>query len=142
MNFPTASAEIIHAGNCFAFGEYIACVYQSMSAAEMGLRALASHLGVTLPYPIELADWGKLLGEIEEKIQNMQKPPKTADKDEELSFCSDAMALFRHFKNAYRNHIAHARAHYDERQAQSIMDRTREFIELLATQLKEPDFVE
>lgn len=135
--FPTASKDLGHAGNCFASEEYTACVYHSMRALEIGLRSLCLYLELTFRKPIELTEWGTLIGDLEKKIEQMQNLPKTIERENELSFCSHALALFRHFKNAYRNPVSHARAYYEEDEAKSIMERTKEFLEGLSNKLSE-----
>jgi Skp family chaperone for outer membrane proteins len=109
-----------------------------MRAAEIGLRALAVYLGITLPLPLELAGWQELINKIESEIKaKRQNLAKGSVKDEELKFCSNAVALFAHLNDAYRIHVAHARQIYEEDQARSILDRTKEFLESLATKIKE-----
>jgi HEPN domain-containing protein len=137
--FPKSSREIVHAGNCFATGEYTACVFHCMRAVELGLRSMAIDLGVSLSHPIELAEWKTLIDQIEIKIKDMHKLPKSEEKNKNITFYSDAASQFRYFKDAYRHHVAHAREIYEEDQAKSIMDRTREFLEGLATRIKEPE---
>ena len=138
-HFPQASRELLHAGNCFAVGEYTACVFHSMRAIELGLRAMAAALNVMLPHPIELAEWAVLIKHIDVKIKEMQELPRGADKDEKVTFYANAASQFRYFRDAYRHHVAHARETYGEDQARSILDRTKEFLESLAPKLSEPD---
>jgi HEPN domain-containing protein len=135
--FPNSSKELINAGNCYAIGEYTACVFHSMRAAELGLRALAKHLGVAFPFPIELADWHNIIDKVESEIKSMKQLPKGKEKDEELRFCSSAAAQFRYFKDAYRIFVAHARETYDEFKALTIMDHTLKFIENLSIKISE-----
>ena len=139
QSFPDAAIEVFHAGNCFATGEYTACVFHSMRAVELGLRAMAIALNVTLSHPIELAEWQALISNIETKIKEMQQLSKSTNKDENITFYSDAASQFRYFRDAYRHHVAHARKNYEEDQAKSIMDRTEEFLKSLATKLSEPN---
>ena len=135
--FSESSKELVKAGNCYAVGEDTACVFHAMRAAELGLRSLAKHLGVTFPFPLELADWQNIIDKIESAIKNLNKLPKGAEKDKELQFCSAAAAQFRYFKEAYRKHVAHARESYDEHQSLSIMEHTLEFINNLSQKLSE-----
>ena len=58
--FPDASRELIKAGNCYATGEYTACVFHSMRATEIGLRSLAKYIDISFPYPLEFAEWQKI----------------------------------------------------------------------------------
>ncbi len=136
-SFPNASKELIGAGNCYAVGEYTACVFHSMRAAEIGLRTLAKHLNVTFPFPIELADWNNIIDKIDHEIKSMKQLPKGSKKDEELKFFSAAAAQFRYFKDAYRIFVAHARETYDEGQAFSIMQGTVDFLDSLSSKLSE-----
>jgi hypothetical protein len=56
--FPTASKEMVAAGNSLAVGLYTACVFHSMRAAEIGVRVLGNALGVSFPDKLlELAEW-------------------------------------------------------------------------------------
>lgn len=136
-NFPESSKDLIRAGNCFALGEYTASVFHSMCAAERGMRAWAIQLDITFSHPLNLADWKIVVEQIESKIKAMQNLSKSAQKDDVLSFCSAAGVHFRYLKDAYRIHVMHARETYDEGQALSIMEHTKEFLEGLSSKLKE-----
>lgn len=135
--FPLASRELVRAGNCFAVGEYTACVFHSMRGAEIGLRALATYLNITLKYPLELADWETLINKIECEIRAKQQLPKGSAKDQELEFLSECAVQFRYFKDAYRKNVAHARGFYDDSQSESVMNATSSFLCSLVTKLKE-----
>jgi HEPN domain-containing protein len=135
--FPDTSKELIRASKCYTKGEYTACVFHSMRAAEIGLRALATHLEVEFPYSITLVEWQNIIEKIEKLIKAKAQLPKGEAKDEELKFYSEAASQFRYLKDAYRIFVAHARASYDEEEALSIMQRVGEFIVSLATKLKE-----
>jgi hypothetical protein len=137
-SFKNASNELIHAGNCYATGEYTACVFHSMRAAEIGLRTLATYLTVTFPFPIELADWKNIIDKVESEIKAKQQLPKGAAKDEELRFCSEAATHFRYLKDAFRIFVAHARAIYDEGEALRIMEHTGEFLKGLSGKIIKP----
>jgi HEPN domain-containing protein len=135
--FPNASKELMRASRCYTKGEYTACVFHTMRAAEIGLRALAIHLGIVFPFEITLAQWNDLITKVESTIKAQEKLPKSKAKDEELKFCSEAASQFRYFKNAYRIFVAHARESYDEDQALKIMQGTGDFIVSLSPKLKE-----
>jgi hypothetical protein len=134
-----SSKELLRAGKCYAKGEFTACVFHSMRAAEIGLRSLATHLNVTFPFPIDLADWHNLIDSIGCVIKKAGQQPKSATKDKELKFCSAAASQFRYFKEAYRKHVSHARETYNEEEALSIMERTAEFIKGLSGKISEPE---
>jgi hypothetical protein len=60
-------------------------------------------------------------------------------KSEELAFLSGAAAQFRYFKEAWRNHVAHSRATYDDIEALRIMSHVHQFMDELAVRgLSEP----
>lgn len=108
-----------------------------MRAVELGIRAVATALGVTFTYPIELAEWGKITREIEPRINKLKEGPRSAQKDTELAFYSDALSQFRHFNNGWRIRVSHARESYDESEARKIIDHVRDFFETLAAHLRE-----
>lgn len=136
--FPLATRELHSAGTCLAAGMYTASVFHSMRAAEIGVKAMATELGVKFSFPIELAEFGQVIGEIEPKINELKKPPRDAKKDADLKFYSEAASQFRHFNNGWRIRVAHARETYDEPQAITVYEHTVSFFETLATRLKEP----
>lgn len=138
--FPLASKELISAGNSFAVGLATACVFHSMRAAEIGMRALALELGVSFPdKPIELAELHNILDKADSIVVDMKKLPKGTHKDEELKFYSQASVQLRYFKDAWRIRVAHARETYEDSQARRIFDHTLEFFEVLSLRLKEPE---
>lgn len=138
--FPTASKELVAAGNSLAVGLYTACVFHSMRAAEIGVRALAVPLQVSFPdKPLELAEWQNILDQADSKIVAMKALPRGTHKDTELNFFSQAAVQFRYFKDAWRVRVAHARETYEEAQALRVFNHTLEFFETLAARLKEPD---
>lgn len=136
--FPLASKELVMAGNCFAAGMATACVFHSMRAAEIGVRALARALNVSFPdKPLELAEWQNILDQADSKVLAMKNLPRGSHKDEELGFYSQAAVQFRYFKDAWRVRVAHARETYEDMQARRIFDHTLEFFEVLSKRLKE-----
>jgi hypothetical protein len=137
--FPSASKELAAAGNSLAAGLYTASVFHAMRAAEIGVRALGSALGVSFPNkPLELAEWHNILDQCDAKIVSIKNMPAGTHKDEELKFYSQAAVQFRYFKDAWRVRVAHARETYEEPPAVRVFDHTLEFFETLATRLKEP----
>ena len=139
VKFPQASEDIAEAGNCLAMGRYTACIFHLMRVVEYGLRALAKDLRIKFTRspstPVELREWGEIINAIETKIGEIEKRKRTHKREFDLEFYHGAGAQFRHFKNAWRNHVMHTRAHYDESQAKSVMSHVREFMQHLATRL-------
>jgi len=88
-----------------------------MGVAEHGLRAFVSALGPTFTAPpVELSNWHNVIEQIERHIRELQKAP-VADADkpaksERLQRYSEAASHFFFVKEAWRNHIMHARTRY------------------------------
>jgi hypothetical protein len=136
--FPSATKELVAAGNALAFGLYTASVFHCMRAAEIGVRILAKELGVSFPdRPIELAEWHTILENVESKIKGMRELKPRQHKDEELNFYSQAAVQFMYFKDAWRVRVAHARETYEETPATRIYDHTVEFFEVLSKRFRE-----
>lgn len=135
--FPSASEEISSAQKCYATGMFTASVFHCMRAVEIGVRTMGNALGVTFPFPTELAEWHNILDQIDSKIKGKQSGPRSAQKDEELRFYSEAAANFRYFKDGWRTRVAHARGSYEEDKALIVLDHTTSFFEILAGKLKE-----
>lgn len=135
--FPSATAEIAEAANSYTFGLNTACVFHSMRAAEIGLRALAHRLGVTFSFDLALAEWHNLLDQIDKKINEMKNLPRSLEKDADLQFYSQAASQFRYFKDGWRTRVSHARAVYNEQQARDILEHTISFFQTLSVRLSE-----
>jgi hypothetical protein len=138
MAFPSVVTDMRDAGNSYAVGLYNACVYHLMRAVEIGLQKLASSLNVTFPnHPIDLANMKDIILGMEKKIREYQNQPKTPQREEELTFYSRAAIQCDHFKDAHRNHVAHARSDHNEAKALSIMRSVQEFYHAISEKLKE-----
>lgn len=146
-SFASSRHDIVEANTCFALGRYHATVYHCMMALEPGLRALAKRLGEK-PSP-KKGTWGDIFRDIRAAINRrraaLAQPPKgtpqitpsAASRERQLLDAAGEAALeFRFFENAWRNHVAHARADYDEGDAKKVLDHTKAFMEMLATKLK------
>lgn len=142
QRFPKAAEDITAAGNCFATGNYTACVFHLMRVLEHGLRALAKKLRISFKtkqgatVPIDLQEWGTIIGKIEAEISDMKNLPKGKRKSEELEFYSQTANEFRYFKDAWRNHVMHTRTSYDEHDAAKAMEHVRSFMQHVATKVK------
>jgi hypothetical protein len=138
QKFPRAVEEINQALRCYAFGLGTPAVFHAMRAAEIGVQTMATALGVSFNYPIELAEWGKIVGEIEPKINALKTGPRDAQKDADLKFYSEAASQFRYFNNGWRIRVSHARKSYSVDQALEVIEHVRSFFETLAERLSEP----
>jgi hypothetical protein len=141
--FPSAVDDIKEAGNCYSHGNNTASVFHLMRILEYGLRALAKQLMVTFKtkqgtsIPIDLQEWGNIIGAIENKIDDMKSRRKSRQKAEDLQFYSEAAKEFRYFKDAWRNHVMHTKASYDSHDAAKVMEHVKEFMQHISTRLQE-----
>lgn len=131
-SFPPARDDIKFAGNCYAHGLYTACVFHLMRAVEHGLRKIARQLKVPFPATYELKTWEQLLKAIEVEIGKIILQPKTPKRLKDLKFYNPIPLEFRFFKDAWRNHVMHTRAEYDEYEAMRIMVHVKELMQHIA----------
>lgn len=129
--FPSAAFDIEEAGNCRALGRWTASVMHAMRALEVGLEALAAHMGVE-----NQANWNATLNLIEAKLRAVTRKEQGADAEQ---WAAEAGTHLRFIKNAWRNHAMHARTTYDEARAIRIFDETASFMQHLAQQLSQSE---
>jgi hypothetical protein len=118
--FPELIEDMRAAARCMAFQESNACVFHCMRALERGIIYLAKKIGIE---GIEFENWKNIIDQIEKKISEIEKTPKSKLKSDKLKYYSSAAIQFRYFKEAWRNHCMHARVWYDIHTALSIMMR-------------------
>ena len=139
--FPTANKEVTSAGNCYATGNYTACVFHLMRAVELGARCMVKRLKVQAHLsgvPVELCEWGVIAGALQKGVDNLSSGSRTDKrKKEKHEFYSHALAVFRNFKDAWRNNVSHTRTTYMPGVTKDIMDNTRQFMQHLASRLRE-----
>lgn len=135
--FPFACRELVLAGNAFAAELYTASVFHSMRAAEIGVQALGRSLNVTFSFDIEFAEFGKIVGEIDQKIREIRQQPRSHDREDSLVFYSEAASQFRYFNLGWRVRGAHARGSFDEDQAKRVLEHSIDFFRTLSSHLSE-----
>jgi len=131
--FSDAGYDIAAAARCIALDEWTASVFHLMRVLEHGLRWLANDIGVIIESGIELENWKNVIDMIEKQIREIEKEPKSEAKSEKARFYSEAASQLRYFKDAWRNHVSHARAKYDEREARDIYNHVGPFMRALAS---------
>jgi hypothetical protein len=142
---PSSGQDIRDAGNAYAVGLHTATVFHLMRVAEIGLRALAKHLRVTVrhkgkPIPIEWAQWEKILQQISARIDALSQPKKAQGpqkKQEDRAFYRGLLAELEGFKDMYRNDVMHVRKHYDHFEAASAIEKVGGFMRRLTSRLHE-----
>ena len=134
QRFPSANREIRIAGNCYATGNYTACVFHLTRALERALFVLVQDptLGITI-VDSRLETWETLINKIESWLLTLQKAPNTTpNKKVNLETYSGPALQFRYFKDHWRNPISHGRASYDGPQALSALGKVRDLMDSLA----------
>jgi hypothetical protein len=145
--FPSSEHDIRAAVDCYALGHNHASVYHAMMVLEAGLPALAKRFKVKIKP--NKSTWAPLIDDtraaIDAELDNLAKPPKGTQplspnaatrKRAFLQACQEAALDLRHFKNVWRDHIAHGRADYDENGARKVLEHTRSFMENIASKAK------
>jgi len=145
--FPSAKKDVEAATDCFALGHSHASIYHSMMVLVLGLPALANRLRAEIKK--ERPTWRDITDIIRKKIDERRaalsatpkgsQPLKGAAAKKEHDFlgvCGEAALDFKFFEHAWRNHIAHGRAAYDETDAKKVLDHVRTFMETISTKLK------
>ncbi len=130
--YPEAERDILSAGRCLALDEWTATVFHLMRALEHGLRDMARHVAIPMTAVLEQESWGKIIDQIEKEIGRREKLKKDDPLRGDLKFYSEVASNFRYFKNAWRNHVSHAKDHYNEREALTIWNHVRTFMQVLA----------
>ncbi len=115
--FPDAAFDIEEAGKCQAFGLWTASVMHTMRVLEIGLQALADHVGVA-----HGENWNGTLNQIEKKLREVRKK---VDGPEEEQWAAETGTQLRFIKNAWRNHAMHPLATFDEARAKTIFENAR-----------------
>ena len=135
--FPEATADTESAIECYALEQPTAAVFHMMRMAEHGLRAIAKKVGVRLtdkgkPQPLEYATWDKVITAINNKIAAARLLPQGPKKNQKLRFYSDAAENCTYIRDLWRNETSHTRKRYNSAEAWGVINRVRDFMELLA----------
>lgn len=145
--FPSAAQDIQDAANCYAYGLNTACVFHLMRVVEIGARAMIRDLRVGSllvnrnkdKVPIELCDWNTLVTALQKGVDSLVVNTSTsAQRKKRFEFYNHALAAFRNFKDAWRNHVSHTREPYLEGQTKDIIDNVKQFMVHLSKRLREP----
>lgn len=125
--FPSTLNDIQEMGRCRAVGRYTAAVFHAMRILEPGLAALAKEFSV----PTSMNTWGTIIQRLRKAIdaKSMAEGGKWANQ----SFYSDAAIQMTFFKDAWRNHVMHARVTFNEETAPPVVEYVRRFMSHLAT---------
>lgn len=129
--FGDANRDIAAASRCYALDEWTACVFHLMRALEHGLRIMAKKVGLSAE-AMAHENWKNIIDQVEKKIREIEGEPKSPEKIERTRVFSAAAVQFRYFKDAWRNHVSHSHASYDEREADTIYTHVKAFMGQMA----------
>lgn len=145
--FQSARQDIREAGNCLAADCNTAAVFHMMRAVEWGLRAFCRDVGLNRIFkeldkatgkrtyiPIEYATWDKILGQLHGAIKTKVSTLKRSrDKQKAQEFYYGVHQEVEGLKDAFRNHVMHARREYTAHDADAIFDHVKRVMTMLAT---------
>jgi hypothetical protein len=141
--FPTAAPEIKAAGNCIAADLNTAAVFHFMRATEVGLRALANHLGVKTvtargkPKPVDSAMWGEIISHIQGNMQSLVQGATTQEKKENTEFHNEMLLVCNAFKELWRNPVSHSTKTFDEYDVLGVFGNVKRFMIRLSSRIQE-----
>lgn len=121
--------ELFLASNAYACDLHTASVFHCMRAAEQGLRLAATRLNVEISGE---ENWKNVIDRIQSAVRAMERLPKTPAKTAKAKYYSEIAIDAGMMKDAWRNHVAHAKVSYVERQALDVLNATRRFCEKIA----------
>ncbi|HEV2681128.1 MAG TPA: hypothetical protein VGV14_11555 [Rhodanobacter sp.] len=131
-NLPGAATEMLHAGNCFAVAEYIACIFHATRSVEVGLHAVHACLAIAVPTGgNDRNNWGSILKRIKDAIDQRGKAWGEKELFEEL------YAMMAAIGHAWRNPTMHVAKSYTEADAERIFRVVADFIEKLSLRMDE-----
>ena len=131
--WPIADSNLDHARRCYIADEFTASVFHSMRAAEKVLSTVAQLLGVET----RRANWQNVIEGIESAVRGLDGLPRGNEKERKQSFSSEIALELRYMKNAWRNHVMHARMDYDETQAREIWWHVKRTVDIACKELEE-----
>jgi hypothetical protein len=134
------------ATEAYAFELNNACVFHSMMVLEKGLIALAKAVGADRKRNTWETIIDRIEGKIAEHLKTMKKPPPgtkplspraAAARRAHFDIYAGAAKEFTYFRLAWRNHVAHGHADYDENCARKVLSHVRDFMSRISMCLKE-----
>jgi hypothetical protein len=133
--FPSASDEIVEAGNCLALGRWTGTVHQCIGIMQAGLIALARHLKQQIN--IHVDTWEQIIAKVENGITAKRATMNKARWKAVEPFYAEIVSDLRAVKNAWRNPDAHFRRTFDEQGALKVLNKVKDFMQNLATRISE-----
>lgn len=116
--FATAIAELREAENCLLFDSGTACVFHSMRAIEVVVRAVWKTLGI--PAPKLFNSWGELIGPMEKELAKKPQDRIPAWNTDAALFHKLTLDL-RAIQKSWRDSTMHIQSSYGEKEALKIL---------------------
>lgn len=134
--FPESNVvpELRAAGSAHACALYTASVFHSMRAAEKGLLLIAEKLNVPVTGDEMLKN---VIDGIESAAKKLDDVKKHPDKKSDSQFFCGVATEGGIMKDAWRNHVAHAKSVYMEGDALEVLKATCRFFEKVAGRFDE-----
>jgi hypothetical protein len=132
LRFPRTSFEVEEAAKCMALGRYTAVVFHAMRMLELGIKALGKRLSIPDPTKAAEKNWGKILGEIKARIDELWPVSSRLPDTEGAEF--DALyATLDAVRNPWRNATMHVETIYAPHEAMHILRCSAFFMRKLST---------
>lgn len=129
-SFPSATKELVRAGNCFAVAEFAASVFHSMRAVEIALTAVYACMGLVQPATGNKS-WGTYCNGIRDAMTSKGKTWPKLDEFQEI------LTTLVNVKDGWRNKSMHVDASYSEEDAKRILQAVTFFIEKVSSKMDE-----
>ena len=127
---PAIRRDVADAARCRAYELWTASVMHMMRVAEVGVAALADHLGTARG-----SSWGVTIANVQQALDQQRK----AKGDPDLKQWASETATYLNFvKDGFRNPAMHPDTNFDREQAISIYDNTRAFMRQLLQRVASP----
>lgn len=143
--FPSALNDIYEAGNCLGADCNTAAVFHLMRLVEWGLRALCVHLGLRNAkrgkgrrISISYVDWETMLNQLQPLVDTkIEKLKRGKAKQVAQEFYYPALQDIRAIRDAWRNHLMHARRSYSSEEAEVICGHVKNLMSRLVKRMSE-----
>lgn len=129
--YPSVWFDCEEAALCLAFGRSTACVFHCMRMLEIAIRALHRRLGMAeIEKPSE-RNWGVMLREIKNAMDELHPPGKRLPHSEG-AFLENIFTTLDAIKNPWRNATMHVDRIYTDQEANHILQCTATLIQRMA----------
>jgi hypothetical protein len=136
--FPLCERDARDAVECYVVGMNTACVFHLMRTTEHGLRAVANDRRIKTigTRPLELSEWGQIIGELEKSVQDIQQWKATLAREAAHEFYNYALKELRGFNDGWRRHVSHTRSHpYSDDETAALIGHVQRFMHKISERI-------